>query len=432
MRVERALVLLAPALVALVVLLLVALNATTGDGASPTDDGRASAGSTRTAAADDVFPRYVGVDIESAFAWITNRADALAAARAEGKLILVYVHQSPRVCPACALIESEVFSRPEARVLARRYVPYRIDLDDPDLDAWERRLLVWQRVRWAPRLLALTAHGEVVIDDFGSMLPPMTVDGRPMAGTEDQIPALDRILAVLERAGAADPVQQERLEQLRSRLEQGEDGAAVALGTLLEQRMRIDEARTVYETELARGDRADVALRLVDLLERDGHAAEALTALNELVRRHPEHPQALTWRVRAFLMQPVAIAGEARPARMARLRALVREAAETGDDIAEARARIALGAEEAADGQREAALRHLRWFHDGARANGWSARMLLDLALLASAVDRPDVGVEYLEAVLRKYPEAPEADIVKHGMLGVMRIRAARAAEHSN
>jgi len=90
-----------------------------------------------------MFFTWVGLDHDvdpetPPIAWMTDEAEAVAKARAEGKPLLVDF--GAHWCPACKKLDRRTFSKPTVRAASRRFVALRVEAtDDDDKEAIQKK-----------------------------------------------------------------------------------------------------------------------------------------------------------------------------------------------------------------------------------------------------------------------------------------------------
>ncbi|MGN6135678.1 MAG: thioredoxin family protein [Aureliella sp.] len=104
-----------------------------------------------------VFYKAVGAEAASAVAWREDFEAARAEAQTSRKpMLLVF---SAAWCPACVMMENDVWSDPAVgQVANERFVPFHVDVDDPQQAAVTRRYAI----RAIPTVLIVDQEGRVL------------------------------------------------------------------------------------------------------------------------------------------------------------------------------------------------------------------------------------------------------------------------------
>jgi tetratricopeptide (TPR) repeat protein len=305
-------------------------------------------------------------------------------------------------------------------------VPVRVRVAD-DPDPLGAALVRNEGILRAPRLLAVSSDGEVVLRDFGPLTPRMTPRAEVVPGGEAVLPTIDRVLETLERAAALDRADREVLAVPEEGLA-APDRAARA--DVLERRGRRAEAVAAWRGAVALDPVVAWRERLAALLAREGRRDEARAEYERLADDHPDDPRRRRWRVRGVLVghglegADPPRAGTHPDEALGALEALAEDARSAGDVEAEGLARLGaayawLGAEE------HPSLRSaVRWMTKRIDAVPWSPETMMATARLAGATGLPDDGASWLETLLRRHAESSEADQARHGLVEALAERA--------
>ncbi len=90
----------------------------------------------------------------AAFEWASDHDAALARAAAEKRPVLLTF--SAAWCGACRMMDRDVYARPEAGALLRRWLPVRVDADA------QQALVSRYQIAAVPTLLMLSPDGKVI------------------------------------------------------------------------------------------------------------------------------------------------------------------------------------------------------------------------------------------------------------------------------
>jgi tetratricopeptide (TPR) repeat protein len=311
-----------------------------------------------------------------------------------------------------------------------------VPLDRPDAAA--ARFLAKQGELWAPRFWLLAADGDVVTGAFGAPIPVMTIQGGVHPAHEAEVPSVARLLAVVENGILLDRAQRALL-----RWTAGEGVPADALrdrADVLTTRARFAEAvecrRALVRAAEAEGGPALGAARedLAEALVRDGRREDAVREYAALAESSPGDPRALRRRLRAALVRHGlhdGLPGVIAEGTAGEFRALLGDAEASGDEAAQAEARLGRGYGLAELGRFEEARTMVAWLGAHRGDGAWPPAFALGAARLALRLLAPEEAAAWLESLLRHHPTSPEADVARHGVLDEARMLARRPADPS-
>jgi len=315
---------------------------------------------------------------------------------------------------------------PAARQLNRRCECVRITDDaipDPAVEALRQRLRIFVK----PALVLMTGSGDVLHCNYARLYPGYDAQGREMPGWSESLLSLEDLLDLVNRVEARRRAEEKTIRALQERRDAG---ASVALAQIQAGRGRPERARALLEGVLQAAEDRPAREALADLLAETGNVRRAREEYGRLIRRHPADERLERWRHDAARLYLIEVTerggadGATDPQVAAGLTTLRELAHSVEDEELAISSRLALARAAQALGDGAAVTRELAWLAPRTGPGEtcrppWTARLVLQLVELELQTGAARKHAErHGWQLVRTFPDSPEAQITKHGMLG--------------
>lgn len=346
--------------------------------------------------------------------------EAERVSREAGVPILLLVTPPCRTCPPGELLRAQLCQPDVGASLAQRCVPALLEIDQGAPSEAAAAFLRRHPELVLPAVLVLTAEGDVLHRQVGSLYPPYDLEGAVLPGNWGPLLAPAALADLVEQALArarredqilADPAQPPPQSLL------------VEQARILWRRDRLPEAGALAARAAALPSQGEAGRALVHLLRRLGDDARA----RELAQRLLGSPcEAATRRRLTLALHQLGPAGGGRAvASLLSLEALQAEAGQAGDTAFEALVRAERCSAAIVRGDRRSADEQVTWIVanlaalEGEDCEGAAA--LARFIRFAKDLGRPGDAALLAEHLIRAYPDRPESQDYKHGGLDALR-----------
>lgn len=353
--------------------------------------------------------------------WETSWIAAQKRARAQDRLVFLYVGLKPATCPPCRVLETTLFADRRIAALNRLVVPLYIRLDE-SAGSEERRLMQRIQLGTLPLLALITVEGGVIHRQRGGLYGAYDTDYQATteAASVGQLSAPELLAVVRREIGTA-----RRTTARMDALSRADSPAALAeLAGLFVDRERYGDAVEALRRSLGKKDDAATRARMGAVLRQAGRRSEAFSAYQAALTSAPEHPDRIAWQLglAGVRIEILAAEGEAKldAADMEGELAKVISAATAAARLdVEARARAELAAHEQTFGRTKPVATQLDWFKQRFLDSEavLEASLRWKIAHLAHGADRIDDAVAHLRRLGAEHPDSAAAQLMKHGTL---------------